>query len=206
MPAHTKGDSTVTGKTEAERRAPITLAVVWKEKPAPKPKAKRTQTLSPEERERRRALVAAWNNDPAVKAKRLESIKASIKAKWADPEFREKRTAEIRRALLFRADESRERLKKLWADPEYRERMTKMAKDVLCSEENRELSRKRGSTPHRKWMLREASKRYRDRKRGFKIPPSKMADYKMLVNVKGYTAREAGVMLGLIKVAERKAA
>ncbi|MCY3411755.1 MAG: hypothetical protein INQ03_09000 [Candidatus Heimdallarchaeota archaeon] len=102
------------------------------------------QSITPEHRERARALALRNNNDPIIRKKQLESWKKTMKKKRQDPEFVEKMREVGRKSIqkLHQDPEFRkkvnkmtsERLKEQWKDPEYRKNMSEMSRNAYTQE------------------------------------------------------------------------
>lgn len=82
-----------------------------------------------------------------------------------------------------------EHSKRRWQDPEYRARMLAGIQSAATAAVRRE----------------KISEAYA-RRRGFRVPADLQAEYRFLVDVKKFSPREAGEMLGLLPEARRAAA
>lgn len=141
-----------------------------------------------------------------------------LKKLWQDPEWRAKRLAGLRRAAErgVQSKKNSENMKRQWADPVKRRNRLKAMAEAM--EVNRPM--------HREVMLRNKAdpafeeKRARKvkehqtrnplkmkvsalliarKRRGFDVPPHLQEDYRRLRYQKKLSAREAGVILGLVR-------
>jgi len=153
---------------------------------------------SPESRQKSAERMRAQLKNPEFEAKRLAAIKEAAargvykkqnsetnKKIWADPTKRAIRLKAMRAAY---DDEKREaaraRLAKLRTDPEFE------AKRLAA------LAKVQAATNLRMKAMAIATHRKR---RGFDIPHHLKADYKFLRERKNLSAREAGLVLGLVR-------
>ncbi len=172
----------------------ITLAPIGKPKPTPRAKPK----LSDEARARKAALMRANNADPEYQARRLERLAAKKREQMADPEFVAWLHAHLAKMRKRGVVAIRLHNYAKWQDPEYRAKMSELLRDMHKRPGFREALANRVVPPEAQRNNIAAVKRAWDRRRGFKVPPSKRADYRNLTVTKKMRAREAGRILGLI--------
>ena len=173
----------------------ITLAPIGQPKP---PRKRRKMTLTDEQRaaqgERLRLLMA----DPEIRAKRLAKSREAKARQWADPEFRKKQTERLATESRKIRALNRYRQTRRWQDPAFREKVLPTIAARWQSEEHRKAAAERCKDPNHRRKMIAGRIRAHDRKRGFKVPPSKKAEYTALVQVKKMKPREAGRLLGII--------
>jgi hypothetical protein len=138
-----------------------------------------------------------------------------MRALWADPEFCAKRAEASRRAIKDKWTNRREEaMAQMWElrhnpkrcayahirlqDPQrmsrHQELLARLNSDPAIKERRVAALRKRFADP----AYRKTLARAQDKRRGFRIPAHKRAEYDFLRITKKFTAREAGQMLGLI--------
>lgn len=155
----------------------------------------RKKSYSPE---RRRALAermkALWS-DPEFCAKRAEASRKAIADKWTN--HREEALAQMHYNMRYspkRCAYARTRLQDPVKMRRHQELLAQLNSDPAIKEKRIAALRQRFADP----AYRETLVRAQDKRRGFRVPQSKRAEYDFLRISKKFTAREAGQMLGLI--------
>jgi len=141
----------------------------------------RKQWQDPEWRAKREAGLA----EAFARGTGHKNRSASMKAQWADPKKRKARLDAIKRGLdNGMREKRREIIKKAFGSPEVEEKRL------------RKLREKFASTPLR---LKASAMMLARKKRGFDVPRHLKADYTFLRKKKHLSAREAGLVLGLVR-------
>jgi hypothetical protein len=183
----------MSGKTEEERRAPITLAVVWKDKT---PKPKRKLNLSPEERAARSERMKARIKCPEFRAKQKAASRSALDKLFSDPEKKKQWGARARVSPETWLARVRVAMAERFSDPAEREKMSQQMKRLWAEGK---ISGKRSTwSPEGRARSIAATKISQNKRRGFAIPRHLRAQYDHLLMVKKFKAREAGRILGLI--------
>lgn len=148
--------------------------------------------------ERRRALSermkALWT-DAEFCAKRAEASRRAIKDKWANN--REEALAQMQFNMQYspkRCEYARTRLQDAARMERHQELLAHLNSDPAIREKRMSGLKKKWADPEYRKKMSQAY----DKRRGFRIPPQKRAEYDFLRISKKCTAREAGQMLGLI--------
>jgi hypothetical protein len=148
--------------------------------------------------ERRRAAAermrALWA-DPEFCAKRAEASRKAIEDKWTNR--REEALTQMRYNLQCSPKRSAYAHTRL-QDPQ---RMSRHQKLLAHLNSDPAIKEKRIAALRRKFAdpaYRQTLKRAQDKRRGFRVPAHKKAEYDFLRITKKLNAREAGQMLGLI--------
>jgi hypothetical protein len=175
--------------------------VVFKRDAAPKRKRK-SPTLSPEVRKRSGDILRALWTDPEWRAKRKAASVAYNKKRMSNPEYKEKELKRLRSYEQKRLAKVRLAMAEKAKDPEYIASLSERTKAKWAAGEYQ--NRKQHRTPQGQAKVNAAVKRSHDRRRGFSIPPHLRRDYDNLIQIKKYKAREAGIILGIIKVAPKQ--
>jgi hypothetical protein len=165
-------------------------------------------------------LVKRARKKPDLSGELLEAMAKRLKTMRSAAGFEAKRIAGIRkffreemtpeRRKQARANFAKHELKRLAAcrvanaerfeNPENVRKMADMARDLWRTGRlSKECFKNRKMTPEGLARKSAASKRMQDRRRGFRIPPNLRSRYDFLVNSKRLRAREAGIVLGLVK-------
>jgi hypothetical protein len=173
--------------------APITLAPIKREKPKHK-----KHVVSAEIRQQRAEQMRKNWADPEWRAKRKVAVASAYKKKFEnDPEFRKAMLRNIQGNEVKRVARLRLRKAEQAGDPVIIERLRQNIQKLF-----REGKLKGGMSPNvspqGRANILASLKRYNDRRRGYVVPFHLKAQYRFLTKKKGLTAKEAGVILGLI--------
>ncbi len=150
-----------------------------------------------ERRQMMSARMKAQRCDPVFE----EKTRAALKAMWASPEFAARRLRELAYQRCSPAYVNFPRLRLL--DPVQAEKhaalLRRLNTDPVIVERKKQAIRESWANPVRRARTIENIRRAWDKKRGFRVPKSKAAEYRRLVKSKHFTAMEAGRILGLVK-------
>jgi hypothetical protein len=174
----------------ARKPAPITLAPIKRVKPK-----RKSPTYTPEQEAIRSERLRKLNADPEFKKKRIKAYTEAHKKLWQDPEYREIALKNFRDSKMRRGARLRLYLAERYEDPAERE---KMRQQMLKRHAEGKMKRKGKVSAQGMANRIAANRRMQDKRRGFTIPFHLRSKYRDLTRNKHKTAREAGIILGLI--------
>lgn len=165
----------------------------------PARKKRRPPVISADQRKARADRMKRLRQDSDFNAKRIAGIKATCGA--MTPEQRRAVSERLKGYESKRVARSRLATAQRFQDPKNVEKSRQITKNLWATGRlSKEKMANRKYTAEGLVRKAAATKRMQDRRRGFVIPRRLRKEYDHLVQTKRMSAREAGILLGLIKI------